>query len=193
MHGAGGGDRFLSCAAFASLALGEAQLGLARAGDARDTLERGLELSVQSHLATQRLAATGMLSEIRALRELDAARSGWQGALEGFHNLGDVLSAAQVRTGRAEALVRGPHPDLETALVDLDEAVRVLEALEARPRLARALRARGRVLHQLGRDDEADASLARASGIGSGDRPPGRAVARQRHEPGRADGAREST
>ncbi len=156
----------LSCAAFASLALGEAQLGLARAGDARDTLERGLELSVQSHLATQRLAATGMLSEIHGLSgELDAARSGWQGALDGFHHLGDVLSAAQVRTGRAEALIRGPHPDLETALVDLDEAVRVLEALEARPRLARALRARGRVLHQLGRDDEADASLARASGI----------------------------
>ena len=54
----------LSCAAFASLALGEAQLGLERAGPARDTLERGLELSVQSHLATQRLAATGMLSGV---------------------------------------------------------------------------------------------------------------------------------
>ena len=41
----------------------------------------------------------------------------------------------------------------------------MLEALEARPRLARALRARGRVLHRLGRDEEAEASLARASGI----------------------------
>jgi tetratricopeptide (TPR) repeat protein len=156
----------LSCAAMASLALGGSQLGLGEEDAARATLERGLDLSVQSHLVSQRLTATAMLSEIAGLSgALDLAWPGWQGALEGFEGLGDGFSMADVRLGRSEALAMGPHPDPAAALPDLDAAVATLEALEARPRLARALRIRARVLQRLGRDAEAEASLGRAADL----------------------------
>ena len=72
---------------------------------------------------------------------------------------------AQTLWGRARTFARQPSPDWTAALVDLDRAVELFEAMEARPSLARALHDRAQALRALGRADEATEVARRSDGL----------------------------
>ena len=67
--------------------------------------------------------------------------------------------------GRALTRVRQATPDWAAALTDLDTAVALFEAMEARPSLARTLRDRALVLRALGRGGEANDAERRSREI----------------------------
>ena len=76
--------------------------------------------------------------------------------------MNDRYGEAQTLWGRGRTQARRQDPDLPVALDDLDHAVELFEAMEARPSLARALLDRGSVLRRLGRSTEAESDELRA-------------------------------
>ncbi|MEK6207844.1 MAG: hypothetical protein AABM32_09400 [Chloroflexota bacterium] len=153
----------VSCAVASNVFLGQGRLILEDAVGARAPLERGLELSLVTYMAPMRTLATGMLGSVRArLGDLPAGDAGWNGALEAARAGSDRFGEAVTLWGRARTYVRQGAPDWAAALSDIDKAVALFDAMEARPSLARALRDRGQVLRAIGRNSEADETQHRA-------------------------------
>jgi tetratricopeptide (TPR) repeat protein len=147
----------ISCAVASNVFLGQGRLTLEDALGARAPLERGLELSLVTYMAPMRTLAQGMLGSVRArLGDLPAGDAGWNEALEAARAGSDRFGEAVTLWGRARTYVRQGAPDWAAPLSDLDKAVALFEAMEARPSLARALRDRAQVLRAIGRNAEAD-------------------------------------
>jgi hypothetical protein len=83
------------------------------------------------------------------------------------HTGGDRFGEAVTLWGRARTRVRQAKSDWAAALTDLDAAVPLFEAMEARPSLARTLRDRALVLRALSRQGEADDAEHRSREIAS--------------------------
>jgi len=146
-----------SCSVAANVLLGQSRLILEDAPGARGPLERGLELSLVTYMAPMRTLAQGMLGSVRArLGDLRAGDAGWTDALMAAHAAGDRFGEAVTLWGRARTRVRGDAPDWAAALPDLDAAVALFDAMEARPSLARALRDQAAVLRAIGRTADAE-------------------------------------
>ncbi|MEK6225883.1 MAG: hypothetical protein AABM40_06235 [Chloroflexota bacterium] len=146
-----------SCSVAANVLLGQSRLILEDAPGARGPLERGLELSLVTYMAPMRTLAQGMLGSVRArMGDLPAADAGWSDALNAAHAAGDRFGEAVTLWGRARTHAREDAPEWNAALRDLDAAVDLFDAMEARPSLARALRDRAGVLRAIGRTADAE-------------------------------------
>jgi tetratricopeptide (TPR) repeat protein len=156
-----------SCSVAANVLLGQSRLILDDANGARAPLERGLELSLVTYMAPMRTLAQGMLGSVRArLGDVMAGDAGWSDALDAAHAAGDRFGEAVTLWGRARTRVRGDAPDWNAALRDLDAAVALFDAMDARPSLARALRDRAAALRAIGGNAEADEVDRRSREIG---------------------------
>jgi len=80
--------------------------------------------------------------------------------------MGDRYGEAQTLWGRGRTSAHQPTPDLSAAVADLDRAVELSEAMEARPSLARALHDRSHALSALGRTDDAGRDEQRSVQLG---------------------------
>jgi tetratricopeptide (TPR) repeat protein len=147
----------VSCAVASNVFLGQGRLIQEDVVGAKAPLERGLELSLVTYMAPMRTLAKGMLGSVRArLGDAPAGDAGWNDALAAAHAGGDRFGEAVTLWGRARTHVRQSTPDWAAALRDLDAAVVLFDAMEARPSLARTLRDRAQVLREVGRGGEAD-------------------------------------
>jgi tetratricopeptide (TPR) repeat protein len=145
-----------ACVVASNVMFGAANLAMENATAAERPLERGNELCMVTNMASMRTLIQSLLGSVRAqLGDLPGGVAGWDQALAGAHAMGDRYGEAQTLWGRARTLVRQPSPDWSAALVDLDRAVELFEAMEARPSLARALHERAHTLRGLGRAKEA--------------------------------------
>ncbi|HEX9436229.1 MAG TPA: hypothetical protein VGA16_03610, partial [Candidatus Limnocylindria bacterium] len=90
---------------------------------------------------------------------------GWDEALAGARALADRYGEATILAERAASRMRSGDPADDAIMSDLATAVRLFEAIEARPALARALREQARALDAAGPTSEADAARSRAAGI----------------------------
>jgi tetratricopeptide (TPR) repeat protein len=161
-----------ACVVASNVMFGAANLAMENATAAERPLERGNELCMVTNMASMRTLIQSLLGSVRAqLGDLPGGVAGWDQALAGAHAMGDRYGEAQTLWGRARTLARQPSPDWSAALLDLDRAVELFEAMEARPSLARALHDRAQVLSALGRTNEAvearqrSDSLARELGL----------------------------
>jgi hypothetical protein len=156
----------VSCAVASNVFLGVSRLLLEDAPGARAPLERGLELSLVTYMAPLRTIATGQLGSVNArLGDIAAAEAGWSGALASARASGDRYGEAMTLWGRARTHARQSKPDWDAALSDLDLTLNLLEAMDARPSIARALRDRVQVLRAVGRGEDADEAERRSREI----------------------------
>jgi len=147
----------VSCAVASNVLLGVSRLLLQDAPGARAPLERGLELSLVTYMASLRTIAQGQLGSVNArLGDLKAAEAGWSDSLAAARASGDRYGEAMTLWGRAQTHAQQPMPDWSAALSDLDAVLPLLEAMDARPSLARALRDRAQALRAVDRSREAD-------------------------------------
>jgi hypothetical protein len=85
--------------------------------------------------------------------------------------MSDRFGEAYTLWGRARTYAREPAPDWTAVLSDLDKAIELFRAMEARPALARALRDRANALRGAGRaadassDDREAQELSRELGL----------------------------
>ena len=86
---------------------------------------------------------------------MPAGVAGWNDALAGARAMSDRFGEAYTLWGRARTYQREPAPDWTAVLGDLDKAVELFRAMEARPALARALGDRANALRAVGRVAEA--------------------------------------
>jgi tetratricopeptide (TPR) repeat protein len=145
-----------ACVVVSSVLFGAARLATEDARTAKAPLERAGELSLVTNMAPMRTAIQGLLGSVRArLGDMPGGIAGWNDALAGSRAMSDRFGEAQTLWGRARTYAHEPTPDWTAVLSDLDKAVGLFEAMEARPALARALGDRARALRALGRADEA--------------------------------------
>jgi len=129
--------------------------------------ERGIELRLVTYMAPLRTIARGQLGSVNArLGDVPAAEAGWDESLAEARASGDRYGEAMTLWARARTHARQSTPDWTAALSDLDAALALLEPMEARPSVARALRDRAEVLRGVGRGGEADAAEQRSREIG---------------------------
>jgi len=157
-----------SCGVAANVTSGIAHLARDDALGAKVPLERGDELAQVSNMEPFRTLAQGMLGWVRTrLGDVPGGIAAWTLALERASAMHDRSGEAMTLWQRARATAAGDPPDLAAALVDIDVAVALIEAMEARPELARALRDRAKILRALDRDADAAESDARSRAIGT--------------------------
>ena len=154
-----------ACAVVANLIVGTSRLRLEDAASARPPLERGYQLSTTVGLPPLRNLTGGMLAGT-VVRLGDRAQIvGWDEALAGARALADRYGEATILAERAASRMRSGDPADDAIMSDLATAVRLFEAIEARPALARAPREQARALDAAGPTSEADAARSRAAGI----------------------------
>jgi tetratricopeptide (TPR) repeat protein len=145
-----------ACVVASNVMYGAASLALDNATAARGPLERGNELCMVTNMASMRTLIQSLLGSVRAqLGDLPGGVAGWEAALAGARSMSDRYGEAQTLWGRGRTMARGATPDWTAAVADLDRAIELFEAMEARPSLARALQDRAKALSALGRADEA--------------------------------------
>lgn len=158
----------LGCATVSGMVLGASQMATGAVRAARLSLERSLDYAAQAALAPIRLRGQSLLAALDgASGDMGKAEAGFHTALAGLASMGGEYGQAEARLARGMILATHPDGDGARALTDLDAAVEVFEALDARPDLARAHRARGLALARLGDVDGADESLARSADMAS--------------------------
>ncbi len=156
-----------ACVVASNVMYGAAGLALEDAPAAKAPLERGNELCQVTNMAPFQTMIQALLGSVRAqLGDMPGGIAGWDEALARSRSMHDRYGEAQTLWRRGQALGRQDRPDLDAALADLDRAVELFEAMEARPSLARAARDRAEVLRGLGRAEEADAVDRRALDLG---------------------------
>jgi tetratricopeptide (TPR) repeat protein len=145
-----------ACVVASNVMYGAASLAMQNATAAKGPLERGNELCMVTNMAPMRTLIQGLLGSVKAqLGDLPGGVEGWDRALAGAQAMGDRYGEAQTLWGRARSLARQLSPDWVAGLADIDRAVELFEAMEARPSLARALHDRAKALRALGRTAEA--------------------------------------
>lgn len=145
-----------ACVVASSLMHGAAKLAGDDAPAARAPLERGEELSLVTNMAPMRTLIQGFLGSVWArLGDLPRGVAGWDQALAGARTMNDRYGEAHTLWARGRTRAHRPDAEWSPALADLDRAIELFEAMEARPSLARALHDRADVLRALGRADEA--------------------------------------
>ena len=156
----------VACAVASNVMAGMAHLAHNDALGAKVPLERGDALAQVSNMEPFRTIAQGLLGSVRTeLGDTPGGVAAWTLALERANAMHDLGGEAVTLWHRARTRAEATPPDYETALADIDAATRLVEQMEARPSLARALRLRAQILRALGRAAEADASDKRAKAI----------------------------
>src|SRR4029077_9660197 len=110
-------------------------------------LERGDELAQVSKMEPFRTMAQGLLGSVRSqLGDTPGGMASWTLALERAYSMHDRGGEALTLWQRARTRAQSTPPDYAAALADIDAAIALVEEMEARPSLARALRLRAHVL-----------------------------------------------
>jgi len=158
----------MACGVSSNVMAGMAHLARDDALGAKVPLERGDELAQVSNMEPFRTMAQGLLGSVRTqLGDTPGGLAAWTLALERAYAMHDRGGEALTLWQRARTRAQATPPDYDAALVDIDAATTLLEAMEARPSLARALRLRGQILRVLGRTPEADSADQRSRAIAS--------------------------
>ncbi|HEX9270074.1 MAG TPA: hypothetical protein VF998_09535 [Candidatus Limnocylindria bacterium] len=156
----------VACAVGSNILLGLGRLSVDDVPGAKPPLVRGHDLSLLVNMPGMRNMAQAGLTAIDArVGDIGATAGGWERALGEARALGDPFQEAIILRQRALGSERGPSPDRDAVLKDLVAAIELLERIEARPELARALRDQARVLDALGRADEAKTVRERSTAI----------------------------
>jgi hypothetical protein len=156
----------LACVVAANTMAGMGHLAHDDALGARAPLERGDELAEVSNMAPFRTMTQGMLGSVRTrLGDVTGGIAAWQFALERARTTHDVGGEALTLWQKARVEASGPAPDHAAALADVDTTIGLLEGMETRPAIARALRLRAQILRALGRPAEADEADQRSRAI----------------------------
>ncbi|HET7339451.1 MAG TPA: hypothetical protein VFK22_07880, partial [Candidatus Dormibacteraeota bacterium] len=157
-----------ACVVASNVTFGAAALAQRLAPAAKPALERGDEICrVNMNMAPMQTLTRALLGMARAdTGDLQGGIAEWNEALAAARRMDDRYGEAQTLWARARAQTRGTDVDWSAALADIDGAITLFEAMEAKPALARALRDRSRGLRAIGRLDEADAAEERALEIG---------------------------
>ena len=156
-----------ACVVASNVMYGAASLARDDASSAKAPLERGSELCQVTNMAPMRTLLNALLGSTRArLGDMPGGVAGWDEALVGARGMGDRYGEAQTHWGRGRTYLSQEEPDLKAAVADLDRAVELFEAMEARPSLARALHDRSRALRALGRAGEGDRDEQRSQQLG---------------------------
>jgi tetratricopeptide (TPR) repeat protein len=156
-----------ACVVASSVVTGAASLASDDATTAKGALERGSELTRVIDFAPLRTMTFALLGSARAqLGDMPGGIAGWNEALANARSMNDHYGEAQTLWGRGRSSARRQDADLAAALQDLNRAVELFEAMEARPALARSLADRASVLRRLGRESDAAEDDRRASSIG---------------------------
>ena len=156
-----------ACVVASSVITGAASLASDDAITAKGALERGNELSRVIDFAPLRTLTFAFLGSARAqLGDIPGGIAGWNEALANAQSMHDRYGEAQTLWGRGRSSARQQDADLSAPLQDLNRAVELFEAMEARPALARSLADRANVLRRLGRQSEAGDDDQRSSSIG---------------------------
>ena len=155
-----------ACVVASNLVRGAASLAFKDAATAKGPLERGNELCRVVDFAPLRTLTSALLGSARAqLGDVPGGIAGWNDALEHAHAMNDRYGEAQTLWGRGQSRAAQQDPDLTAAMDDLDRAVELFEAMEARPALARSLRDRAGALRRVGRESDAIDDERRAVAI----------------------------
>jgi tetratricopeptide (TPR) repeat protein len=156
-----------ACAVAANVMFGAASLARDDATGAKGPLERGSELCQLTNMAPMQTLLNALLGSTRArLGDMPGGIVGWNEALAGARSMNDRYGEAQTLWGRGRTYAHESNPDLGSALEDLNGAVALMEQMEARPGLARALHDRAFALRGLGRKDEAARDEERSQQLG---------------------------
>jgi tetratricopeptide (TPR) repeat protein len=158
----------MACGVASNVIAGMAHLARDDALGAKVPLERGDELAQVSNMEPFRTMAQGLLGSVRTqLGDTPGGLAAWTLALERAYAMHDRGGEALTLWQRARTRAHATPPDYEIALADIDAATKLMEEMEARPSLARALRLRSQILRATGRAAEADASDKRSKAIGA--------------------------
>ena len=158
----------LACGVASNVMAGIAHLARDDALGAKAPLERGDELAQVSNMEPFRTLAQGLLGSVRTqLGDIPGGVAAWTVALGRANAMHDIGGEALTLWQRARTRASAAPPDHATALADIDAAIKLLEQMEARPSLARALRLRGQILRALGRTTDADAADQSSRAIGT--------------------------
>ena len=153
----------VACGAGSNVARGFGLLAYDDPAAAREPLERGRELAIVANMQANNVLAEGLLGAVKGrLGDLASASVDWNSALERARAADDRVEEAVIRWARARTYLRASPPDYAAALTDLDAAIPLFEAMEARPTLARAQRDRAEALDAVGRTREAEAARRRS-------------------------------
>ena len=156
----------MACGVASNVMSGMAHLAHDDALGAKVPLERGDELAQVSNMEPFRTMAQGLLGSVRTqLGDTPGGMAAWTLALERAYSMHDRGGEALTLWHRARTRAHATPPDYETALADIDAATKLMEEMEARPSLARALRLRAQILRAIGRAAEADAADKRSKTI----------------------------
>jgi hypothetical protein len=156
----------LACGVAANITSGIAHLYRDDVLGAKMPLERGEELSQVANMEAFRTVALGLLGSVRTeLGDPVAGAASWQLGLDRAHSMNDRSGEAATLWQRARTRTHANPPDLAAALADIDAAITLIEAMEARPWLARALRDRAHIMRSLGRPADAGAADQRSKAI----------------------------
>ncbi|HEV2217061.1 MAG TPA: hypothetical protein VGV88_05740 [Candidatus Dormibacteraeota bacterium] len=156
-----------ACVVASNVMFGAASLARDDAPGAKGPLERGSELCQVTNMAPMQTLLKGLLGSTRAqLGDLPGGVAEWDASLATARGMADRYGEAQTLWGRGRTYAHQPKPDMAAAVGDLDRAIELFEAMEARPALARALHDRSRVLSALGRGDEAARDEQRSVQLG---------------------------
>jgi hypothetical protein len=158
----------MACGVASNVMAGMAHLAHDDPLGAKDPLERGDELAQVSNMEPFRTMAQGLLGSVRTqLGDSPGGMAAWSLALERAYSMHDRGGEALTLWQRARTRSRSTPPDYAAALADIDAAISLMEEMEARPSLARALRLRAHILRAIGRAADADASDKRSKAIGA--------------------------
>jgi hypothetical protein len=146
-----------ACVVAANSIYGAAASAMEKLPNAKPALERGSELCRMTNMAPFQTLTRALLGSARAeLGDLPGGVADWDEALAAAKTMNDRWGEAQTLRGRALSLAKQSNPDWTAVLVDIESALRLLEAMGARPSVARVGHERADVLRHLGRNDEAD-------------------------------------
>jgi len=167
----------VACGVGSNVMLGAGRLQAEDVLGAKVPAERGFELALVTNMAPFRTLAQGMVGAVQGrLGNLPQAAADWDGALAAARAMGDRYGEAMTLWNRGRTHARQTPPDFSAAITDLDATTTLMEAMGARPALARVLRDRAQTLRLLGRADDADLaerhSLELARELGLKDFPP---------------------
>jgi tetratricopeptide (TPR) repeat protein len=148
-----------ACVVVSSWILGDLYKRQGRLGEARDTLQRGVDLALAVDRKVWRPSLQAWLgSTIEAMG--DAAAGNWDEALDMARSIHNSTGVAGILWKRAESATL--REDEAAAVSDFAGSAAILEEEGARPNLARVLRAWGDALVRFGRTSEAEERLRRA-------------------------------
>lgn len=150
-----------ACAMVSLWVLGDAYQRQGRFADARESLQRGADMSLVVDRMMWRPNLQAWLGTSNtAVGDHAAAAGTWEAALATTRAIGNRLGEAGILWKRAEALAG--RDESEAALADFEAAAATFEEFGTRPRLARVLRGWGDALRATGRIADGDALLHRA-------------------------------